>query len=310
MDKERRITWDHFEAYRRCPQWFSWAFLTPKQVANAFKDTQHLIRGNATQLVVDKWAKERFWAQDDFRYLEKFLDSVTHKAVIDSWVEDQHLGRPRCRPLDITEEIQENLIKVLPQLRTHIILKAGGVPREVIPQQEVEYQWEKKVYLYARLDLMVVAQDYRRIIYEGKATRKPENTRDDQVRWQAEILLQNSILKPEDENHRITFSAPPSNTHYFIFYHTNEIKELRTHRMRNVEGILQFDHEEEQYAWVQDRDRYLRRMLDVDLKATPSRQDCHICNFRPICPDRYQPKKRITETALEPPPKGNQINIL
>jgi hypothetical protein len=309
MDQERRISWDHYETYRRCPQWFSWAFLTPKQVSNAFKDSQHLIRGNATQLVVDRWASEKMWLSEDPHALKRFMDHQVHKAVIESWVEDQHIGRPRCRPIDLTQEIRENLERDLPLLQAHMREKSGGLPREVIAQTEVEYKWQDKVYLFARLDLLVLAQDYRRMIYEGNPTKKPENTKEDQLRWQAEILFNSQILQQDEKNHRVSLSGPPSK-HYFLFYHTGEIKEITTHRIEESERGFQLNAVEEHWVWMKERDSYLDRMLDADLKATPNRIDCHICNFRPICPDRYKPKKRNAETAMEPPKKGNQINIL
>jgi hypothetical protein len=263
--------------------------------------------------MIDKWAKEKHWKEDwSETQLKNFVDNYTHRTVIETWVEDSQRGQAKVSPLTITAEVKENLLKTLPVLKQHILSMCGGrLPNEVIPQYEAEVAFPvADTSLYARLDLVVETPDDRFIVYEGKATRKPQMTKDPQVRWQAQILFESS-LKLRAEAGAKGCSLLPTDKHYFFFFHTAEVTEVPVFNFGD-DGYQEkaSDYSKEQWEWLHERNGYLKRMFDGEINPTPSRLDCQICNFRPVCPDRYKPKSKNLP-AFAPPEKGGMgLNVL
>jgi len=294
----RTISWEQYEQYSRCPQWYAWNYETQKEVGTSYKDTQHLIRGHASQALIDKWASSGLWQEGSQKVIDDFLKEETPKAVINNWVEEQHLGRPGASTFEIAEEVRKNLSQVIPLLRQHILTTTEGDVEDVLVQQRIVEEIEGLgVELEAITDLLVISNDEGReirTIYEGKATRKPGFTSEEQVRWQAELLDQRYLLSPHTKNH------------YYVFFHTGEIRRIPFWEPKEQKRT------KSQEEWILLRDSRLKRLIAGDLTAIPVRLNCRICPFERVCPDRYVPKRRAKyeENPLPLPEKGKRTNIL
>ena len=297
MSIPNRISWDHYEKYVRCPQLFSWEFLVNKIPQAGYKDTQHIIRGNASQLLVDKWISEDLWRSTTTESQDvQFIDNNTHRCVIESWMRDSNKGTAKIQPLSITAEITPNLYKIFPTLRKSFYSHSS---KPIIVKTQVNISSKKEdlgFELHSRSDILVYLEDGSIVIYEGKATRKPKYTKDDQVRWQAQILRES-----------LDYGLYPALNHYFFFFHTNELKQVECFIKNHDDST---DYSIDHWEWLKYRDFILQRIKEGDYKATPSRLDCQICDYRPVCPDRYRPKSK-EPSCFEPPSKGGiSLNIL
>jgi len=303
-----KVSWDEFEVYCRCPQWYLWAHLPPtRKVTNPpYKDSQHLVRGNASQAVVTAWANSEIWKNENHNeVLPKFLDCV-RKYVLDAWIDNPTTKEsPDATPLEITEQVTMNLRDTLPKLLQHIKDQfLGNIehvrlrPEVDIRQHTVINQRENtSVDLTCRLDLVAegpgapapVGSDlipYKSVIYEGKATRKPKYRTEDQLRWQVDVYTALLGVHP-----------PLADEHYYVFYETATLRPVKIYN-------------DTQREWVEVRNTLLQRLLDGDFKATPSSSPCKICRYQRICPDVHQPKRRNITPAMEPPKRGKKVNVL
>jgi len=304
-----KVSWDEFEVYCRCPQWYLWAHLPPtKKVTNPpYKDTQHLVRGNASQAVVTAWANSEIWKNENHNeVLPKFLDDCVRKHVLAAWIDNPTTKEsPDATPLEITEQVTMNLRDTLPKLLQHIKEEFYGLLDHVRMRPELDCcqhvvvnpRENTLIDLTCRLDLLVEGPESptppgaewvrdKAIIYEGKATRKPKYRTEDQLRWQAAVY-------PDLQSSNSTLAAE----HYYVFYETATLRPVKIYN-------------DTQREWVEIRNTLLQRLLDGDFKATPSSSPCKICRYQRICPDVHQPKKRNITPAMEPPKRGRKLNVL
>lgn len=264
-----KFTWDNFELYQRCPQCYMWSEVSlVKKVTNPpLKDTQHLIRGNASQAMVTRWVKEEVWKESNKFVLEDFVRQNCKEEVSRAWMENLETGeRSEASVLDITVLIQNNLLKCLPLLRESLDRQLGLENLILIPEYEVVVSLEG-YDLFARLDLLAYNQE-KFIIYEGKATRKPKFRTDDQVRWQLELIKEKG-----------TFCTPAA-VHYYLFY--------EIHKLREVVYLKECEVCKEHKEWIEYRNIILQRMMRGEYFPTPTKAGCHICRYRYFCDSSYK----------------------
>lgn len=306
MSQLQNVTWEQYEAYCHCPQMWAWDFRTPKpQGTQGDKDTQYLTRGNAIQNLVDLWATSGpCWDDPDNQKVRDFVSTYALKAVREAWIEDTSRGRPKITPMEMTVDVIHTFMRTLPLLRDHIYKQSReGPPKAIHPQYEIEGEGPFNLRLRARLDLLVITQEDKAVIYEGKATKYINKTGTEQVRWQGQIL---KAMEQRD-------TKPPwkvTTSHYFVFFTAAEIREVVVSRFlpgeRGFCNILSVEQEQ----WMEDRDLTLKGMFEGAIKARPSSSACYICKFNTLCPDRYQPTKRDTTPSLPVSPKGIKVNVL
>jgi len=304
--KLESLSWSAYEIYCRCPQWFSWSHLPPiREITNPpRKDTQHLVRGNATQAIVTEWVKSGIWATPDHdRQVSNFIRSHIRDKVVEEWIEKPTTReKPGATTWELVEQIQENLFDVLPLFRRHLITQFGDLDGVVLlPQAEFTAKWPHgPLNLTCIADLLAARPGDKAIIYEGKATRKPKFRTADQVRWQVELY--DAVRRQEQDQ----IPPPPAEKHFYVFYETANIRAIHTHTLRERES----EPSGEQKDWLVIRDTLIQRIVDGDMKATPERFGCYICPHQYSCPDLYKPKRRKIEPATIPSKRGRKINAL
>lgn len=270
MSLPSKITWEQFEAYCRCPQLWAWDFRTPKpQGTQGDKDTQYLTRGNAIQNLVDLWATSGpCWDDPDNQKVRDFVSAYALKAVRSAWIEDTHKGHPKISPMEMTVDVINTLVKTLPMLRDHIYKQSReGPPKAIHPQFEIEGGGPFNLVLQARLDLLVITQEDKAVIYEGKATKYPDRAGMEQVRWQGQILK----LMEELSNKPLW---KVTTSHYFVFFTTAEIREVVISRFLPGEIGFRNTLSLEQEQWLEDRDRTLKGMFEGAINPRPSSSSC------------------------------------
>jgi hypothetical protein len=247
------LYWDAYELYARCPLQYSWDRVTPKDKPSTNKrDTQHLVRGNATQSIIEAiYTNPAFWSDPDpLQYAHHCLQREIIDTIHRETLALQNVGYPRCDTLKIANEVTEAIKKTIPTLYYHIRNLTGGVPPKVESQVEHWAQGPHNFTLRCRNDLLVYDQQERRFLYEGKATRYPTRTTDDQVRWQAQILY-DSYRQNNDP-----CTVPPADEHYYIFYATGQVKTIQISHNRQLNPT--------QLRWIHKRDEILHQLTRGD----------------------------------------------
>lgn len=300
------LSWDKYETYKNCPQWYSWDGLNfsssrvmPYKKKPPKKDTQYLTRGNAIQDLVGRWIDSSLWLDPRHDFLIKdFLREETAHAVNRNWVQSlSENASPEISALELVFDIQQKLERVFPLFLKHIIsqfkdLRSITIKKEVdidhpYGDSQLDEILNQPLHLTCRFDVLVVPKDGESVIYEGKSTRKPSLRTDEQLRWQAQSLI-------EDSKNRKT-GIKPSNTHYYLFYETAEFRPVQ---IFDTEGHIA----EEHFLWLNQRHQIIQNLVRGEFKATPNRLVCQICKHKYHCPDVYVAKKRPT---LEPKPSSS-----
>jgi hypothetical protein len=269
----RIVDWSAFEVYKRCPLW-SLNENSGKSESVGTKDTQHLVRGTVIQNLVDKWFLEAAWQKENFRELTQFTTRYAYAEAIRVIEEFQRKGRSKLTSVQIAEEAKAVIENSLPGFIRHVLQKnvvSVTVQQPLSGIIQLNSKAEPEICLTAVADLVVTYSDHK-VLYEGKATRKPEYTKEDQVRWQHDLL-----------------KDPLTRSHFYVFYHTTNIKEVK------VQDSPQ------QLEWEIEKKVLLERLVQGDYKAIPQRLSCVICPYEPTCNEAYKPKKRV--------PKGGPTEI-
>lgn len=276
------ISWTRFEIFERCPLWHSWSFIAPdiKEPSFSFqKDVQHLARGNATQAIVDQWARDAWYQKTNpelMGLLDQNLDQAVEKALSDLRL----IGESKASAWEIKMEILPNLQLVLPEL--NLFYKNLGSLSSIEVQLEQSYRFSPDLELMAVLDMVVTNSYGQGVILEGKATRKPKNTKEDQLRWQIDIL---------------GASREISDSHYYVFYATGQFWVVS-----RASSIHQ--------GWKLHKEVALARLLSGDSDPTPGPFQCAICPHNYKCPHKYLPKKRVAPLVDNLPSGRSKIVFL
>ena len=271
-----------------CPRRYTWSHVvTREKVANPFKDTQYLVRGNSIQALIDLWCRSNLWSHGESleTCVAIFLSETVRKVVSQEWISDQYRGTPGIDQWDLAFEVEKTMRLALPDLQRHWIALAGGPGFRLETETEEKAVWgDGQVCVSARLDAVLwhSTDHYKATIYEGKSTRYPERTADTQLRWQIEIM-------------RETYPVGVTVTHYYFFYTTREFREVTLGR----------EHEE----WILQRDLKIKELLSGAEEPTPSAYACKFCPHRRQCPARHKAKSRV-KPALDPPSRGKKINVV
>lgn len=289
-----KITWDQYQLYCICPQWYCWDYQIPKPKGQFQRDTRYLVQGNTIQRLVAEWFSLPYYRQSNYSLsLDKFLADRVVSVLTQEWVQDWR-GSPRIPLLEMASEIKTLLSKSLVVLTEHIIADVSIQDKDsiqVCAELSVESAGPFNTILSAVLDLLVTKLG-QCIIYEGKSTKYPDRILEDQVRWQAQILADNIY--------------PLTADHYYIFYRTAEVRKIQV-----FEGQEGKSHQgmatELQEVFCERRDQILKRMVEGDMKPIPTRSGCHICTHLDHCPDKFVPR---TEIKSEEAFSGVRMDVL
>jgi hypothetical protein len=279
-----RIAWDQYEEFTRCPQWWAWShrtdFVTPPSPNHPQKDTQWLARGNVIQDLVDQWCLESRWlgsVKDD----ENYYDTRSTPIINVRFEEAVRTGSPQTNPSQMEMELRSWVLRAFQSLRN--LISDSNAPAQSLPKVKTQWKLEAlhpyipELELVAIPDIMIpVGHTEKYLIVEGKATSRPGNTNDSQLRWQIEVAKLQGINLID--------------THFYLFYATGQFFPVSNRDSRHS-------------GWLSARDDRLREMVAGYSKANPSPSNCRICPHQYRCPDKHIPVKR---TDLEPFPSSTR----
>jgi hypothetical protein len=205
--------------------------------------------------------------------------------VTDNWIVDiQKNLKPGTTILEMTWEIINKMEVCFKTLRTHLRKEFKSFEGlQLLTEVPVTSIWSgnSDVTLSARLDMIAYRESDKAVIYEGKSTKKPELRKDDQVRWQTDLILETQDFEQKK------ISSVLNNEQFYIFYDTNQIREVETHN----EGNLSDSHK----SWLVEKNETLERLVSSDFKPKPHRNSCYICVHKYRCLDVYKPTKRVNK---------------
>lgn len=276
-----QVSWTQFDTYMKCPLWHSWSYnknpstkppgSNPNPRTGQFrpwtKDTQHLVRGNSSQWIVDAWANQHWYLEDEktqLALLESHMYPTIHRAM-----EEGHTdGIPDITPQEVYAEVFPNLKKVLPLL-TFFHKKINPDPLTRQPpraQYEVTSPGPYDTRLLAVTDLVFFDAEERAVIMEGKSTRKPSAGTHDQLRWQMEIFKGGN--------------KPVQDEHFYLYYSTGQFWSVKFSDPQHP-------------GWVGWRNEQLLELVNGNSIPTPGVFECRICPHSSKCPWKYEAKKRV-----------------
>jgi hypothetical protein len=268
-----RVTWTQFEAFIRCPLWYSWTYQTDKLGINPrtgqetpwTKDTSHLARGNATQSIVDQWALDQWYKKsikEQLKLVNENLDNAVYHALQQAMLD----GIPKTHFLQLRAEIYPNLCNSIPVLNDLLYKLDPQVKKPPVAQLETFYDVPQG-RLYSRIDLVLYHKSGEAVILEGKATRKPSEYTQNQLRWEIETYRNSQ--------------GEIAREHYYLFYTTAKLWPIR------FENPIHSN-------WLDWRNEQLLKLKSGENNPTPGPFQCRICPHSRKCPWKHVPQARVS----------------
>jgi len=261
---KQRITWDEFEIFQHCPQWFHRS-VRLGQPGVDHRDIQHLVRKNAAQALMDRWViegwSERPQAASDELIVRGVLEEV-QKALY------QTPGNTTVDRWFIAETLRDGLLESTKVFKDFMVQR-GGV-RSFTIEAKHGFSTDPSDYptltLHSSPDFILTPLDGYVTLIEGKATRNPKKVKPDQLFWHYWIT----------QNYRVFLEK----THFYLFYTTGELKPVEI--------------EEKSYGkWLSKAERSIDLLAAGEENTTPGSRQCSLCPHRYACDDRHVPKRRF-----------------